>query len=488
MTEKSQSSSSGGWGFSRLFDWGFSSTTTLPRSISPSPSSPLLQSSDSYEGDPHYNLNSPSQSDMVSDRRLSIVSSYPAYRGRNAKDADNNSISSTRTTSSRISSFLPSRRKKKNKEVRNRSKDGLVEQWKSAINSTFGLKEVEDHHSPIPHPVHRVPALQNHLSSTFRSYGPGMSGRTTPDFHRSISEFDNSYDRASTPNSTIYISSATEDENSSLPRRRTQHSNHERLLPWLSKDPMEDNVSITSGSTYYLDAGQISITSSFGSHLHEPTDNRSVSPTTIISPSPTFTQFQHRVLSDTNNTNRQSIYSNGSSINSSEGNFSPGETISPAASSVSTQAESSKNILIPNNRTTSNSSASSRHRGTLSVHNISVQHNPSAVGGIMAQQSKWYILESEEYSLQTAAEISTLTAEMKIRKITESELDELDKRLGLIRGASNVRGKLEKIDGIYKFVIETEGLLQEEIKRQEVIHEILLTEREYIRDMGIIIN
>ncbi|KAJ3219754.1 cytochrome c oxidase subunit 1 [Dinochytrium kinnereticum] len=87
---------------------------------------------------------------------------------------------------------------------------------------------------------------------------------------------------------------------------------------------------------------------------------------------------------------------------------------------------------------------------------VTVQHNPMQMGGVLAY-GKWNAL--------TEADIDF--AEAGKRKL----------------GSVEVSG-----DGIPRLVVDISNLSKGEIKRQEVIFELILTEKEYIRDLNIIIN
>ncbi|TPX38121.1 hypothetical protein SmJEL517_g00356 [Synchytrium microbalum] len=83
--------------------------------------------------------------------------------------------------------------------------------------------------------------------------------------------------------------------------------------------------------------------------------------------------------------------------------------------------------------------------------------NPLAqIGGVLAHD-KWFVLDDSEVNFETAP-------------------------------ASGLGHVTSWDDGRPRFVIALEKLPKEELKRQEVIYELLITEREYVRDLHIVIN
>jgi hypothetical protein len=80
------------------------------------------------------------------------------------------------------------------------------------------------------------------------------------------------------------------------------------------------------------------------------------------------------------------------------------------------------------------------------------------LGGVLGPtKSRWYHLEEDEVDTQEAS-LSGLGI-----------VDVLD------------GGKL-------RFVLDLERLFKEEVKRQEVVFELITTEKEYVRDLQLIIN
>jgi hypothetical protein len=89
----------------------------------------------------------------------------------------------------------------------------------------------------------------------------------------------------------------------------------------------------------------------------------------------------------------------------------------------------------------------------LSVH---VQHNPNAIGGVLSQR-KWWEIRQGEFDFDEAVRM----------------------------GMGHVE---EESDGASKLVLHLDKIHPNECRRQEVIFELLYTEREYIRDLKIIIE
>ncbi|KAJ3299651.1 cytochrome c oxidase subunit 1 [Borealophlyctis nickersoniae] len=111
--------------------------------------------------------------------------------------------------------------------------------------------------------------------------------------------------------------------------------------------------------------------------------------------------------------------------------------------------------------------AHSHDSSTASDRSVQVVRNPlSNLGGILGHE-KWYALD-------------------------ERDMDASLFRLGDAAAAHHpaaALGRLEKgDDGRTRFVLDVDKLQREEVKRQEIIFELIVTEREYIRDLNIIIN
>ncbi|KAJ3089936.1 Myosin 10A, isoform D, partial [Quaeritorhiza haematococci] len=126
--------------------------------------------------------------------------------------------------------------------------------------------------------------------------------------------------------------------------------------------------------------------------------------------------------------------------------------------------------------------------GTSTIVMLPHQQNTLAlVGGVLAQD-KWYNIDEAEVDLE-AAEASGLG-----RVEPKPESDDQGPP-GAVTGAattaasnSNARESEGAPKRRLRFVVDLEKLPTEEIKRQEVIYELIVTEREYIRDLKIIIE
>ncbi|KAJ3032909.1 hypothetical protein HDV00_006982 [Rhizophlyctis rosea] len=103
------------------------------------------------------------------------------------------------------------------------------------------------------------------------------------------------------------------------------------------------------------------------------------------------------------------------------------------------------------------------------------------IGGILSH-SKWNVLN---FSPNTTTPASLDDGSTSTENVSEDSTPmDLPKApiAGTFEPANPTKG-----EG-YKFVVDVEKMPREEVKRQEVIYELLVTEWEYVRDLGIIIN
>ncbi|KAI8853109.1 Dbl homology domain-containing protein [Chytridium lagenaria] len=109
-------------------------------------------------------------------------------------------------------------------------------------------------------------------------------------------------------------------------------------------------------------------------------------------------------------------------------------------------------------KSTSKPSPSSTHQNisTISERSVTVQHNTAQMGGVLGY-GKWNALSEGDIDV----------VEAQKRNLGQMEVSQ---------------------DKVARFVLDISKLSKEEIKRQEVIFELILTEKEYIRDLNIIIN
>ncbi|KAI8813459.1 hypothetical protein BJ742DRAFT_431196 [Cladochytrium replicatum] len=229
-----------------------------------------------------------------------------------------------------------------------------------------------------------------------------------------------------------------------------------------------------------------------------------------------------------------SILSSSASIRSVEhrpsGFFGMGRTSlsseRPTFPGISHTLERSPSLLSRLSRSAQSKSAQRREMSQQrSIHNVVVHHNPEALGGVL-NKSKWFMITDEDMDIErmmdpSAADeeqagrhhdlfsptmlspVRTLMSPVTDSTAFDSETEQnsggfsstsMDVALS-VHLSSKSRyipkrplppGRFEAHEIGHRYVVDVSTFDAGEIQRQEVIYEVLVTEREYVRDLKII--